>query len=123
MAAGPPGYHIKLKNCVFPGNMLRVNKPPKFGKGGFSAEGFTNVKLQLYVFINSAQTAIAPQGVECGDSDQGVCVYVCENPEFQDWGPRKLGTLEASDFTIDGPLEASDLAIDGASDLWIDTDF
>ena len=47
-------------------------------------------------------------------------MYVCENPEFQDWGPQKLGTLEASDFTIDGPLEASDLAIDGASDLVID---
>ena len=34
-----------------------------------------------------------------------------------------MGTLEASDFTIDGPLEASDLAIDGASDLVIDTVF
>ena len=41
-----------------------------------------------------------------------VCVYVCENPEFQSWGPQKLGTLEASDFRIDGTLEASDFTID-----------
>ena len=48
---------------------------------------------------------------------------VGESPEFQNWGPQKLGTLEASDFTIDGTLEASDLAIDGASELAIDTVF
>ena len=51
---------------------------------------------------------------------------MCVNPEFQNWGPQKLGTLEASDFMIDGPLEASDFMIDGpleASDLWIDTVF
>ena len=39
-------------------------------------------------------------------------MYVCECPEFQNWGPQKLGTLEASDFMIDGPLEASDVLID-----------
>jgi hypothetical protein len=40
--------------------------------------------------------------------DLCVCVCVCQSPEFQNWGPQKLGTLEASDFMIDGPLEASD---------------
>ena len=53
-----------------------------------------------------------------------VRVYVCEGPEFQNWGPQKLGTLEVSDFMIDGPLEASDFMIDElleASDFMIDT--
>ena len=54
-----------------------------------------------------------PPAPECGDSDQGACVYVCESPEFQNLGPQKLGALEASDFMIDGPLEASDFTIDG----------
>ncbi len=40
-------------------------------------------------------------------------MYVVENPEFQSWGPQKLGTPEASDLAIDG---ASELVIDGASD-------
>ena len=64
-----------------------------------------------------------PPAPECGDSDQGACVYVCESPEFQNCGPQKLGTLEASDVMIDGPLGVSDFMIDGpleASDSMID---
>ena len=37
----------KFKNGVFPENLRRDNKPPKFGKGGFSADGFINVILRL----------------------------------------------------------------------------
>ena len=50
-------------------------------------------------------------------------MYVCESPEYQNWGPQKSGTLEASGFMIGVPLEATDFMIDGpleASDLWID---
>ena len=71
----------------------------------------------------SSRFVDVPPAPECGDSDQGACVYVCESPEFQSWRPQKLGTPEASDFTIDGPIEASDFTIDGpleASDFTID---
>ena len=56
---------------------------------------------------------VSPPAPECGDSDQGACMYVCEKPKFQNWGPQKLGPPEASDLAIDG---ASDLVIHGASD-------
>ena len=64
----------------------------------------------------------AQNATDPGEAQQNVC----EDPELWNWGHQKLGTLEASDFMIDGPLEASDFMIDGpleASDLWIDTVF